>query len=408
MDFGTKNANNLMSKDKNTARSAANLVVNNSDVETFKILCEKSEFIFDFIKEKIIQNLCCAVNFKNLSNIFNFTKIYNQDFEDFIVQSWINFADEDLTDKILELFENGTNEEKTYAAAYFYHINDPLALEYLNNFAFCEFEPLAQNCARTLKQFNDRKLYNEALEIIRNETVDDFEKYKYVNFLTSYGDINALDGLLYFLEHTYTKGFAVSNILYLTNFSKLIETNKEYALKIFDILLGAYPEEISLDTIIDFEVFNFIKYLMGEIKKEDNSYIKRLLLKAKYKFNLISREDIYTFDLNKQIKKEISSISNFINTSDIDLFKGLENELYSNDKDRILETFDVILNFGKTDFAQKIAEIIKLSAFEDIVAEGIKVLKIFGKLDIINKDEIIDKIQNQNLKALVISYFTNC
>ncbi len=407
MDFGTQNANNLISKDKNTARSAANLVVNNSDIETFKILCEKSDFIFDFIKEKIIQNLCFAVNSKNLSNTFNFTKIYNQDFEDFIVQSWINFADEDLTDKILELFENGTNEQKTYAAAYFYHINDPLAIEYLNNYAFSEFEPLAQNCARTLKQFNDKYLYNKAIEIIKNESIDDFEKYKYVNFLTSFGEISALDTLIYYLKHTFTKSFAASNILYLTNFSELIKTNKEDALNIFDVLIGAYPEEISLDTIIDFEVFDFIKYLMNQIQIENNSFIKRLLLKTKYKFNLISREDIYTFDLNKQIKKEISSISNFINTSDIDLFEGLENELYSNNKEQILETFDVILNFGKTNFAPQIAKTIEVSVFEDVIAEGIRTLKVFGKLDIVNKDAIITKVQNENLKALITSYFSN-
>lgn len=417
MDLGTKNANDLISKNFEAAKSAAKAVVDTADVETFEKLTQKSEFIFDFIKEKIIKNLCCAVTKENLSNILKFTKIYSSDFEDFIVNSWVKFANEDLTDEILTLFEQGTEEQKAYAAAYFYHINDPLAVEFLEKYAFSDFDPLAQNCAFALCSFKDKKLYNEAISVLQNavsNSEEDFENYKYVNFLVSYGDKSAFDVLFEYFKKTCTKGFLASSMLYLISFGELVETGKiKEAFEIFDVILSAYPEEISLETVFDFEILEFIKYLCKMVKDGipqgiegiSPSYIKRIILKAKYKFNLISREDIYTFDLPKDVKKEITAISEYINALDIPLFNGLEEELCTKDRERILETFDIILNFGKTEFSPKIAEIIANTEFEDVISEGVKILKTFGKLELIGKEEILNKIKNQNLKALTESYF---
>lgn len=409
MDLGTKNANGLISKDNKTSFEAAKAVVNSSDLETFSKLCEKSEFIFDFIKEKIVENLYLATNPENVSNIIKFTKIYNIDFEDFVIRSWVKFANEDLTDEILELFKNGTEEQKSYAAGYFYYINDPVALEYLNTFAMSDYEPLAANCARALEQFNDDNLYKKSINIVSNKEVDDFEKYKYVNFLVNYGKKDALPVLFDYLKITYTKGFAASAILYMTNFAELSENkNLQEALKVFDALISAYPEEISLETVFDFEVLNYIKYLANLAAKDNLTecpYIKRVLLKAKNKFNLISKEDIYTFDLSKNTKKEICSISNFLDNLDIDLFHSIEEEFLSDDKDRILEAFDVVLNYGKIEYSEKIAQAINTTPYEDVISEGVKVLKTFNKLSLLGKDQILEKLNNENLKALVISYF---
>ncbi len=464
MDLGCKRANDLISKNLEISRAAARAIVDTGDIETFKKLSEKSEFIFDFIKEKIAKNLCGAVNAGNLQNVFKFTKIYSLDFENFIVNSWVKFANEDLTDEILALFEEGDNGQKAYAAAYFCQINDPVAVEYLEKFAFSDFEPLAQNCALALNKFNDRRLYSEALNAIKsaNSAFEadsalcvtnieaDFEKYKYVNFLVSYSDKDAFDALFQYFKNTCSKSFAASSILYLTPLFELVEKGKtKEALEVFDTILGAYPEEISLETVFDFEILDFVKYLckmlsedkfLPEDKNEDknslkkdcttqmpaqnapnisSAYVKRIILKAKYQFYLISREDIYTFDLSKDVKKEVSNISEFLNTIKIDLFKGLEEELalINNAKnaaveaqelqrERILETFDIILNFGKTEFAEKIAKTVLVAKFEDIISEGVRILKTFGKLELLNKEEILDKIKNPNLKALTESYFS--
>lgn len=432
MDLGCKRANDLISKNPEVSRAAARAVVDEGDIETFEKLCEKSEFLFDFIKEKIVKNLCGAVNKGNLQNIFKFTKIYSSGFESFIVNSWVKFANEDLTDEILALFEEGDERQKAHAAAYFCQINDPVSIEFLEKYAYSDFEPLAQNCALALSRFGDKfgakRLYNEAISAISNpganadtgslETPeDDFENYKHINFLVSYGEKAAFDALFQYFKKTCTKSFTASNILYLTPLFELTEGGKaKEALEIFDAILGAYPEEISLETVFDFEILEFLKYLLEILKTGvpqniDVSYIKRLLLKAKYKFNTVSREDIYTFDLSKEAKKEVASISGFLNTIEIDLFSGLEHELTftgdkdTTNKDRVFEAFDVILNFGKKEFSEKIAKAITATHFEDIISEGTKVLKIFGRLELVQKEDVLNKIKNENLKALTESYF---
>lgn len=407
MNFKTKNANDLISKDKNVSMAAAKNIIESKDLETFKILCEKSDFLFDFIKRKIIQNLTNAVTFENLDNIFCFTKIYNRELGEFVTNALVKFANEDITDRMLEIFESGTEDEMAYSAAYFCHINDPLSLEYLNKFALSEYDPLSENCAAALKKFGDKKLYNESVEIVKNKEIDDFEKYKYINFLVSYGDKNALQTLFEYLKTSFTKGFIASSILYLTDFSSLVQTGFENkALELFDILLSGYPEEISLETVVDFNLFDFLEYLKNVLIAEngENPYIKRILLKAKNKFNLISKEDIYTFDLSNDTKKEIQAVSNFINNIKIDLFLGIEEEFQQNDRERILEAFDVVLNFARDDFAPEIAKTVNEKDDEEIISEGIKVLKTIGQINLIDKS-ITDKIKNENLKAITLSYF---
>ncbi len=408
MDLGCEILNDLISKNNSTAMAAAQRIVDNCDIESYMKLCEKSEFLFDFIKEKINENLFKAVNSSNINNTFEFTKVYNPDFEDFIIKSWVKYADEDLTDKILEIFENGKNEQKTYAAGYFYYINDSLAIEYLEKYAFCDFEPLAQNSARALSRFDNKDIYNKALNIINSEA-DDFDKYKYVNFLVSYGQKEAYPVLYNYFTNSYAKSFIASNILYLKSFDEIIQDNEIYqAFKIFDVILTAYPEEISLDTVFDFEIFKLIKFLNKKINDtydKDISYIKRLLLKAKYKFNLISKEDIYTYDLDKNVKKEINAISGFLNTIETDLYKGIEQEFAACDKERVLETFDVILNSGRKEFSPAIKDVINTTEYEDVIAEGIRVLKSFNDLYDIKKDEILKKIKNENIKAIISNAF---
>lgn len=407
MNFKTKNANDLISKDNKISTAAARAVIESGDVETFKILSEKSDFLFDFIKRKIIQNLTNAVTKENLENLFPFTKIYNRELGEFLTTGFVKFADDNITKKMLQAFKEGTNEEMAYAALYFYHINTPGAVSYLNKFAFSEYEPLAENCASALRKYNDRNLYDESIRMIQDKEIDDFEKYKYVNFLVSYGDKDAFNVLFDYLKTSFTKGFLASSILYLTNFSYLISEEKEdEAIKLFDIIIGGYPEEISLETVSGFEILDFLKYLKNVLDAEggENPYIKRVLLKVKNKFNLVFKEDVYTFDLSNDAKKEIQAICGFINTLQIDLFKGLEEEFQNEDKERVLESFDVVLNFGEKKFAPEIAKVVTDTDEEEIISEGIRVLKNLGAIDLVNK-EIAEKIKNENLKALTLSYF---
>ena len=55
MNLGNKTLNDLISKDNSAAKGAAIKLLAEKDVESFKILNSKSEFLFDFIKEKILK-----------------------------------------------------------------------------------------------------------------------------------------------------------------------------------------------------------------------------------------------------------------------------------------------------------------------------------------------------------------
>ena len=111
----------LTAKDEQKAFHAAQEIINNADVEAFQLLAQKSDFLFDFVKNNVNKRLLKAVNENNYRNLFKFLNVYSPDFEDTIVSSFAKYANEDLTDEILELFEKGTDNEKAYCAKYFSH-----------------------------------------------------------------------------------------------------------------------------------------------------------------------------------------------------------------------------------------------------------------------------------------------
>ena len=182
---------NITSKDINLSRSTIENLIKTQDIESFGLLCEKSDFIFPFLKERIISDFIKLIKEENLNVIFEFSKIYCADFEEIIVNSWLKFASQDLTDEILNLFEKGTNEQKAYCAKYFTKIQDPLALEYLNAHAFSDFEPLKTNCAFALSAFGDEEILNKMKEVVLNSN-DEFEKLNALNFTANYGKENQI------------------------------------------------------------------------------------------------------------------------------------------------------------------------------------------------------------------------
>ena len=153
----------LTGKNKQEYEAAACRLVNTADVEMFKALVEKDDFLFDFIKRNVAERILNAVNETNYKNLLSFLKYYSPSYEDVIISSLVRYADEDLTDRMLEILETGTNDEKTYCAKFFTYIQDPLALELLRKNSKTEDEFLNANCAATLGVMQDEISYNNAL-----------------------------------------------------------------------------------------------------------------------------------------------------------------------------------------------------------------------------------------------------
>ncbi len=137
-------------------------VINIPDIELFRELVEKDDFLFDFVKQNVAQRLSENCNNSNYLNLLEFLKFYSPSYEEFIISTIANFADEDLTDKMLDIFENGTDDEKTYCAKFFSYIQDPLAIELLRENDYSENSALSANCASTLGTMSDKVSYNQA------------------------------------------------------------------------------------------------------------------------------------------------------------------------------------------------------------------------------------------------------
>lgn len=392
---------NITSKDINLSINTIKNLINSENIEQFQELCQNADFIFLFLKERIIKDFVKLICKENLKTIFKFSKIYCSDFEEIIVSSWLKFACEDLTDEILELFEKGTDEQKAYCAKYFSHIQDFLALDCLNKNAKSEFEPLKINCAQTLGKFKDTKVLNEMKNIISNSP-DEFEKLNAYSFICAYGGIEQIK---FIFENIYSSTFIaniISSILDFYDINFLKTFVDEYDLsKIFNVIINEYPEEITLDTVFYWNILDFIKFIYSN----KNQYNQNILLIAKKKFIEFSQNDIYTFDLDKNIKNEIKNIEHYLNSIELS-FKQIENELEEyQDNYRYLVSLDVIKEYKLKEYSNKISTLFNENKLNyEQMANSALVLKELNEINSINKN-VIDQIKDENIKALIKSYF---
>lgn len=383
----------ITSKDIKLSHSIIKNMIKTSDIKAFNLLCEKCDFIFPFLKERINADFVKLIEEKDLNAVFKFSEIYCADFEDMIVNSWVKFASQDLTDEILELFENGTVEQKAYCAKYFVKIQDPLALEHLKNNVFSDFEPLKTNCALALSAFQDVEILDKMKEIVLKSN-DDFEKLNAFNFISTYSGEKQIK---FVIEQAFLSPFAIniiSNVLDFNelNYLKNILDNKTMT-KIFQLIIEEYPEDLSLDSAYYWNLAEFIKL----IYRFDSSYSKNVLILAREKFKEFSENDIYTFDFDKNIKNEIKNISNLLKSLDLEF--SVEN---FEDEFELSAILEVIKELKLDEKAEFLANLFSKTN-EEKKAQIALILKEFEKIDLIDI-EIIKQIQNENIKALIESY----
>lgn len=387
---------NITSKDLALSKKTISDLIKTTDIEKFRLLAEKADFIFPFLKDRIIKDFVKLVNKNDLNSIFAFTKVYSFDFEEMIIKSFLKFADEDLTDRILNLFQNGTKEQKAYCAKYFSYINDFAALDLLYENYNCDFEPLKINCILALKAFNDKKTAALAKENILNFD-DEFKKLDDYEILSIFNEIdfiikNSLNSPLNF--------HIISLLLNYNDFNSIKNAvSIEEIKRILNILIENYPENISLDTILYYQIYDFIK-LISEFK---DSYSKNILLYSKAKFEEFLINDIYTFDFDKSIKQEIKNIFEFLNSLDL----KVDDVIFGYNFEKTYQfnlLLDIIEEYNIKKFDNDLVKIFNNNDIEyDYLARIAAILKSHGKLKLINND-VVQKIENENVKGLILSY----
>lgn len=364
-------------------------VINIPDVELFKELIDSEDFLFDFIKQNVANRLAKVCNSSNYLNLLQFLKYYSPSYEDVIISNLVKFSDEDLTDKMLAIFEDGTDDEKTYCAKYFSIVQDSLALDFLKENAYSENSSLSANCATALALFGDTESKNEALVKLKSD--DEFEKLDGVRFLVSYGDKSVISAIVDVMK---TSSFAeniAGDLLYLTDLFSLYKTNKTDALFVFNSVINGLGEILGLAQIFDFRLYEFIEMLL---KEQTDSEIAVVLANAKDKFNTLTENDEYLFDETKDVKQEVMDIKQLLSS-----FKVNQSLINAELKSESLFVFTA-LEFANNESAIRG---LLISANQTVVLKALEMLKQMNSLTKEDKNLALSSVTSEDIKSVIVA-----
>lgn len=364
-------------------------VINIPDVELFKELIDSEDFLFDFIKQNVANRLAKVCNSSNYLNLLQFLKYYSPSYEDVIISNLVKFSDEDLTDKMLAIFEDGTDDEKTYCAKYFSIVQDSLALDFLKENAYSENSSLSANCATALALFGDTESKNEALLKLKSD--DEFEKLDGVRFLVSYGDKSVIPAIV---DVMMTSSFAeniAGDLLYLTDLFSLYKTNKTDALFVFNSVINGLGEILGLAQIFDFRLYEFIEMLL---KEQTDSEIAVVLANAKDKFNTLTENDEYLFDETKDVKQEVMDIKQLLSS-----FKVNQSLINAELKSESLFVFTA-LEFANNESAIRG---LLISANQTVVLKALEMLKQMNSLTKEDKNLALSSVTSEDIKSVIVA-----
>ncbi len=364
-------------------------VINKPDIELFKELVDSEDFLFDFVKQNVAKRLSKSCNEKNYENLISFLKFYSPSYEEFIISTLANFADEDLTDKMLELFENGSEEEKTYCAKFFSYIQDPLALDFLRANAFSENSYLSANCASTLALLKDEDIFNTALEKLNSN--DDFDKLDGVKFLVSYGNKIAIDKILQAMKTSAMPENIAGEIPYLVDLFELLKTNRTDGLIVLNQIINGLGEILGLGQVFDFQLYEVFEMLLSETPTSQSAVV---LLNAKEKFDTLTENDEYLFDETKDVKQEIFDIKKLLNKVDNKFAKLIDEEI----TEKSPFVFSAIDLTKSTD---KIRNLLHNTSNQTLVLKAIEALKERNNLTQQDKDIALKVVTDENIKNII-------
>ncbi|HCB11026.1 MAG TPA: hypothetical protein DEO94_02550, partial [Cyanobacteria bacterium UBA11991] len=290
----------LIGKNPKDYTPIAHNLINTPDVELFAELVDKDEFLFDFVKQNVADRLLKECNEHNYMNLLQFLKYYSPSYENFIISVFVKYANEDLTDILLDKLENGTTDEKIYCAKYFSYIKDPLALKVLKENAYSENPYLSNNCVLALKAFGDTESYKTALSKLKSN--DEYEQLSGVKFLVSYGNKDAVPNIIQTMKKSPFADNIAIELPYLMPVSELMKQNKTDGLYVLNIIIEGLGEVSSLAQVFDFNLYENFETLINEPKTSQSAVV---LLNAIDKFNTLTDNDEYLFDETKDTKREV-------------------------------------------------------------------------------------------------------
>lgn len=404
MNLGNKTLNDLISKDNSAAKEAAIKLLAEKDVESFKILNSKSEFLFDFIKEKILKNLIGAVNSKNCLNLFEFLKVYSPDFKGFILHPLVQFKTPEIEDKMLNFLCSGSDEEKTYATEFFTILADKTKYEKIKANLNADFEPLKIASINYLSNLGFRLEFEESLKILEDKSKDNFEKLTQVEFLAYFGDKKAFEPIYnYFINED--NSYTIANFLLdLKPFLTLIEENREdEILNILSSIILNFPDSISFEEINYYINEGLFEFLL----ESENNLSALILFYLKNKTELILEDENYLIDLTKENKKEANIINSKLNNA-IQIFDKKETLTLGLNS---INYFENILSLEiikeeNIEIIEPIYNLLEKTTNNEIIMDILYCLQNQNKLNETLINKILLKTENEILKAQIKSFIS--
>lgn len=401
-----KLVNELTQKDENRAIKAATEIVEQKNIQAFGKLCEKSDFLFDFVKDNVCKRFEKVINESNHKNLFAFFDLYNESFSPVFVECLAKFADEELTDEVYELLENGTVSQKKYAAKYFQFIPDTIAQDLLRQCVFSDDIELSINASQALGKMQDDDFYNSVIEKLC--TNDEFELMKSVRFLSAFGNKSAIKPLLNILETTPMAENIAAEIPYLESFTDMIKKqDKNKVLTCFDFVLSGLGEIFNLSDIFFYEVYDILAMLIEEQNIEPKSQIAQILLRAFDKFTMFTSNDEYSFDETKDTKEELRAIFDLLNSQPKNFWieqKNLIAHEFLESKQRIIATLETIQSLNIVETKGKLIDFINSTIDEQLIVLAVGVANSIGAGKALNYQVLSQKVTDSTLKVILNSY----
>ena len=380
---------NLTSKNKNEYEQAAKELVDFCQVDVFKELVEQDNYLFDFIKQNVAQRIYNACNEKNYRNLIPFLKYYSPFYDEAIVSVLSKYADEDLTDEMLELFENGSENEKCYCAKFFSYVQDTLAIDLLRENSYTDNESLNANCAATLGILNDTEAYDDAINKLSGE--DEFEKLAAVKFLVMYGNRQALEKILAAMKTSTMPENIAGFIPYIIDLQELLNVDYENGLLVLNNIINGLGEILGLYEVINFELFNIFEFLTSNPPTSKSAVV---LLNAEEKFNTLTENDEYLFDEDKNTQAEIKDIRKFLNRLDKKQLQSLADKELTEDSPFVYTALEFSNN------TEAIKNLLRCDN-QTLILKTAEVLKKLGALNDTERTVALLKITDENIRSIL-------
>ena len=364
----------------------AKSLVDNTDTALFAKLVKQDDFLFDFVKNNVAARIKQACNKDNYQNLISFFDYYSPSYDTMIAQVLYNFGGLELLPLIKEIFINGDNGKKAYAAKFLSLVPKEYVKELiplLRNAAKSDFEPLSVNSIEILARANDEVFKNEAIELLNSD--DEFEQYNGVKYLVNFKAKDTLEQILKTMKESSLTENIASEIPYLIPVEELVKTDD--GILVLCNIVNAIPEILPVSAVLDYNLLEIFENLYHNDLTSTSALLLRL---AQEKFAE------YLFDCDKNTKDEVIAINKFLSKIDSNKLKSL---LY----DELFDESDFV--FFAVDYVDEIEELEALldSSNPMLVLKVLTKLKEQNALRAEHKQSAINSIDDETLRACILA-----